>query len=277
MFSITPPPLLIVNSYSNSDTSFATIDTLESPTNRHVISFRRPPFNDVDIQSWLKTSVTKMVPIGYGTQSQASVVTTTDGTRYILRTTLVKTIPISENIQREIRVYRHIFEQPDASQYVSNLLYADCPGKFHNDDEQDTAYFVFEFVEGVPLDTFISSLISNGQSIKQSTADTMLESMRHDVDFLERVGVVHRDIKPANLFLDTTNNRILLFDFETSCFVGDDCKSVEFIGTQYYATANALQLKSGIFPKPHVYTHADDRHAVQVIMDLDIAPIIHKG
>ncbi len=267
----------MVNSYSNSDTSFATIDTLESPTNRHVISFRRPPFNDVDIQSWLKTTVAKKVPIGYGTQSQAFVVTTTDGARYILRTTLVKTIPVSENIQREIRVYRHMFEQPDASEYVSNLLYADCPGKFHNDDAQDTAYFIFEFVEGVPLDTFISSLISNGSFIKQSTADAMLESMHRDVDFLERVGIVHRDIKPANLFLDTTHNRILLFDFETSCFVGEDCKSVEFIGTQYYASPNALKLKSGVFPAPHTYTHADDRYAVHVIMDLDVRPLVYRG
>ncbi len=234
--------------------------------------FATGDFPDVDL--WWQTLVEK-IPIGYGRYSTAYLVMTPNKLRYIVRITPVLGIQERAMLQHEIKLYERLQKDPRFLQHVSELLYADYPTKYHGKETQDSAYFIFRYVEGLPLDTLLQSFQKSGTVLTLSKLQDWMRQLLETVEFLQRNGVVHRDIKAANLFVDTTHDRLVIFDFGSACITGQDCKSYQFYGTRAYAAPDALQLL-GHFPQPYEYTRADDLHAVYTILKKDMRTLVAK-
>ena len=239
--------------------------------NREIASF----FNTDDfpeIDEWW-SSLSKKILIGRGTFSTAYLVTGLDMNKYIVRITPVIGTKERNILQREIDMYQTLRSDTNALHYISELLYADYPTKYHNREEYDQSYFVFRYVEGVPLDTFIQSF----QSKKYITLTKLQDWANHMLKilkFLRLHKIVHRDIKPANLFVDTTNDRLVVFDFGSACFEGEDCKTTEFHGTRAYASPNSLTLLSESLPPSYEYSYANDEYAVKLILQTNIVKLV---
>jgi serine/threonine protein kinase len=227
-------------------------------------------FNGEPIQLWWRRVGVGKHHIGSGRSSEAYFVR--DGEElYIVRITDVTNLMRKRIIQHEIEMYKRILEHPDCQKYISDLLFAYCPPER---SIETVAFFVFRYTMGMPLDALISFFQKKGLRIKEDTLELWHKQMQETMHFLRQVNIVHRDIKPANIFMESDTNRLLLFDFDTSCFVGDDCKTTDFRGTQMYATENAKRLLHQVgFPTPYQYSHADDYHAIQVMFARDIQSI----
>jgi serine/threonine protein kinase len=175
-------------------------------------------------------------------------------------------------LEHEIDMYEHLMKSPDYLRNVSELLYADIPSEYHGIEHYDNSYFIFRFVEGVPLDTLIKSFQKNKRYITLEKLRGWGTNLLEILEFLKTNKVVHRDIKPANLFLDTTHDRLVLFDFGSAC-IGEDCKAYQFYGTRDYAKPDSFRLFEH-FPNEYIYTSENDAYAVKIIMSRDIQTLV---
>jgi serine/threonine protein kinase len=227
-------------------------------------------FNGEPIHTWWNRVQLGKQLLGTGRSSEAFLVNDNE-TLYIVRLTDVTNYMTKRTIRHEIEIYQQLMTNPNYKIYISTLLFAYCPP---DRSIENQAFFVFQYSMGMPLDTLISFFNRKRLRIKKSTRDLWYHQMQETMEFLKTVQVVHRDIKPANLFMDSETNRLLLFDFDMACFVGDDCKTTDFRGTQVYAKENALRLRLPGFHLPYQYSHSDDYHAIEVMFDRDISTIV---
>ncbi len=225
-----------------------------------------------DVPTWWQSLVEK-IPIGYGRYSTAYLVMTPNRLKYIVRITPVIGLQERTMLRHEIKLYERLQKHPQFLKYVSDLLYADLPTMYHGRETYDYAYFIFRYVEGLPLDTFIHTFQKSGRVLTLAKIKDWTRQLLEVLQFLYINGVVHRDIKPANLFVDTTHDRLVVFDFGSACIEGQDCKSYQFYGTRAYAAPGALQLLTE-FPSPYEYTNRDDLYAVGVIVKKDFRTLV---
>ncbi len=226
-----------------------------------------------DIIQWLST-VTKREQIGEGTHSKGYIITLASQKQYIVRETEVISPLIKNKLSHEISIYKTIQEYPESSQYVSKLLYADIPLVYHKNSKMNNAYFIFEYVPGTTLESLIQD---TRIKVPFSTIMEWITYLTKAIDFLDRINIIHRDIKPQNIYIDTLNNRPLLFDLETACIKGKDCITYEFRGTREYAPPKALQLLGQTdFSNLKSYEHTkySDYYSVIKIMEKDFSRII---
>lgn len=244
---------------------------------REVIKIERidPLFVNEDIVNWWQSLIEKTF-IGQGRSSHAYIVVTPTNAKYIVRVTPIHNPMQRIIVQHELDIYNRVMKNPKYDNFVSDLLYADCPTKYYfNEDDANNAYFVFSYLQGLPLNTFVKSFYRNNMRITSKTAHHWHSQLKNAVAFLKQVKIVHRDIKPANIFVDTEHDRLLLFDFETACIIGHDCKSYDFKGTREYARPEAVALLyAKDFPAPYEYSHVDDLYSISVLMLRDIQPIV---
>ena len=226
-------------------------------------------------------NIPQKVLIGYGRHSTAYLITTSTHTKYIVRTTHVVGLHERQMLHHEISIYERLKRNPAFLNHVSELLYADFPTKYHGIDRYDQAYFIFRYVEGLPMDTLINSFIKTNQNQKNQNKKSYLTLAKLKdwggqllgiLDFLNANTIVHRDIKPANLFVDTTHDCLVVFDFGSACVQGD-CKSYTFHGTRAYASPESHKLLEH-FPKAYEYSARDDRYSVEVILKKDLLSIV---
>ncbi len=216
------------------------------------------------------------VVIGHGRYSVAYLATLGPDEKYIVRITPVVGSQERQLLLHEIEIYQRLKKTYGFSNYVSDLVYADVPTLYHNKQNYDNSYFVFRYAEGLPLDTLIQTFHRQSDKKTYMTIDAVQKWTRNlleILDFLKANKIIHRDIKPANLFVDTTHDRLLIFDFGSACFEGHDCKSYEFHGTRNYAAPNTFQLFTH-FPKVYEYTPVNDLYSVKVIVSKDIMSIV---
>lgn len=213
------------------------------------------------------------VVIGKGQYSIAYLATIQSDKKYIIRTTPVVGHQERQMLLHEIEMYQRLKKTHGFSNYVSELLYADVPTVYHNKDSYDNSYFVFRYVEGLPMDTLIQSFQGQKMYMTVDAVQKWTRNLLEILEFLKTNKIIHRDIKPANLFVDTTHDRLLLFDFGSACFQGQDCKTYQFHGTRKYAAPNTFQLFAH-FPKAYEYTPVNDLYSVKVIVSRDIMSIV---
>jgi serine/threonine protein kinase len=230
-------------------------------------------FTNDNIKEWWNRVKVGKTSIGTGASSEAYMVADADKV-YIVRITDITNYMTKLHIRHEMKIYERILADPTHTLYISNLLFAYCPPNLSVDKE---AIFVFRYFMGAPLDRLLKFQRDKGFSINKESADRWEKQMKETLEFLKSVGVVHRDIKPANLYVDTEHNRLLLFDFESACFVGSDCLTTDFRGTREYAKENSKRLIGAMgFPVPYQYSHANDEHAIEVMFTTDIIPYIRE-
>jgi serine/threonine protein kinase len=255
---------------------------LHTPKSPRLRILQIPDFgipNNRKLSTWLNANVLTKELIGRGKISEAYTIVLKDGRRFILRETYMSEQPTRNAILHEMDVYQKLLASPDSKNYVSRLLYAECPLTYdlRAYSTNNYAYFLFEHTEGVPLDKYIASK----SPISAKRAIQWTKHLLEGAEFLGRLGIVHRDIKPSNLFVDLVNDRIVMFDFEISCFIeGQGCLAYEFHGTRPYARNKALDVlvhdvedELG-FHDPYEYTVADDTHAILTVAKSDLVKTV---
>lgn len=79
-------------------------------------------------------------------------------------------------------------------------------------EENDTAYYVMDYIEGQTLEQVVQQ---NGK-IAEETALDYIKAVADALGYLHQRSVNHLDVKPANIMLRREDGKLLLIDFGTS-------------------------------------------------------------
>lgn len=92
-------------------------------------------------------------------------------------------------------------------------------------EENNTAYIVMEYLDGVALNVFLRE---NGEKMDLATGIRIASSICDALRDIHKSGIVHRDISPDNIFI-CVNNNIKLIDFGAARFSLDEDKKMTII------------------------------------------------
>ena len=116
--------------------------------------------------------------------------------------------------------------------------------------ENNTAYFVMEYLDGTDLKHYISE---KGGKISESEALFVLDKVSDALMVVHSMGVLHRDISPDNIFLCHDGN-VKLIDFGAARqVVGEASKSLSVILKQGFAPPEQYQRKGKQGPWTDIY------------------------
>ena len=78
--------------------------------------------------------------------------------------------------------------------------------------ENNTAYYVMEYIEGESL----SDLVKRCGVLEESVAVKYIRSVAKALDYIHERKIMHLDIKPANVMLNTEDGQVVVIDFGLS-------------------------------------------------------------
>jgi len=85
-------------------------------------------------------------------------------------------------------------------------------------EENDTAYIVMEYVDGIDLQAFMRQM---GRTLTVSEVKRFILPVAEDLHRVHQEGMVHRDISPDNIMV-SRNGRVKLIDFGATVSQGED-------------------------------------------------------
>ena len=107
-------------------------------------------------------------------------------------------------------------------------------------EENGTAYFVMDFVEGISFDEYIAQ---HGGKIPYEDAERVLLPIIDALALVHSKGIVHRDVTPDNIYI-TKDGTVKLLDFGAARYsLGDKSRSLDVV------------LKHGFAPKEQYTRH----------------------
>lgn len=115
--------------------------------------------------------------------------------------------------------------------------------------ENNTAYFVMEYVEGMSLKAYIAS---QGGKIPYDQALTILLPVMHALTQVHALNLTHRDISPDNIFI-TARGESKLLDFGAARSSAVEKKSMSIILKHGYAPEEQYSSKGNQGPWTDVY------------------------
>lgn len=92
-------------------------------------------------------------------------------------------------------------------------------------EENNTAYIVMEFLEGVPLSGFLQQ---NGEKLDVAAGIEIAENIGNALTKIHSEGIVHRDVSPDNIFLCLDGSQKLI-DFGAARFSLDEKQQMTII------------------------------------------------
>ena len=117
-------------------------------------------------------------------------------------------------------------------------------------EENNTAYFVMEFLEGTDYKHYIEQ---QGGKVSLEYALEVTKVVLHALSEVHKHGIVHRDISPDNVFL-CSDGRIKLIDFGTARFSSKEEEILRSVEVKWeYAPPEQYQKKSKQGPWTDVY------------------------
>lgn len=106
--------------------------------------------------------------------------------------------------------------------------------------ENNTAYFVMEYIEGVDLKTYVTRM---GGTLSQKECTEILTPILDALIVVHSVGVLHRDISPDNIYV-TTDGGVKLLDFGAARQVlGEKSKSLSVVLKPGFAPIEQYQTR----------------------------------
>ena len=116
--------------------------------------------------------------------------------------------------------------------------------------ENNTTYFVMEYLDGVDLKTYISQ---RGGKIDEGEVLYITNKVAEALMIVHSTGILHRDISPDNIFI-CSNNDIKLIDFGAARQVlSEASKSMSVILKQGFAPLEQYQRKGNQGPWTDIY------------------------
>ncbi len=118
-------------------------------------------------------------------------------------------------------------------------------------EENGTAYFVMEFIEGLNFDEYISQ---HGGKISFEAASRVLVPIMDALAAVHRKGIIHRDVTPDNIFI--TNDGIpKLLDFGAARYsLGDKSQSLDVVLKHGFAPKEQYTRRGKQGPYTDVYS-----------------------
>ncbi len=101
---------------------------------------------------------------------------------------------------------------------LARFQHPSIPTVFDVFDENSTAYFVMEFIEGPPL----SRLIQEKGVLPDKEAVRITVNLLEVLKLLHGEGLLHMDIKPDNVLMPPNVNHVVLIDFGSVLEIGSD-------------------------------------------------------
>lgn len=99
-------------------------------------------------------------------------------------------------------------------------------------EENGTAYFAMEYVEGVNLQSYVNS---HGGKLTWQEAENILLPVMDALGAVHAKGIIHRDIKPDNLCINS-DGRLKLLDFGSARYsMGEKSRSLDVVLTPGFA------------------------------------------
>ena len=112
----------------------------------------------------------------------------------------------------------------------------------------DRQYFAMEFIEGQPLDVYLST-----HTLETDEALGLFLQICDAISYAHQCGVIHRDLKPSNVLIDTSG-KARIVDFGLAKPVASSDVDVrfaitrvgDFAGTWYYASPEQIKGDSAL-------------------------------
>ena len=120
-------------------------------------------------------------------------------------------------------------------------------------DENDTSYFVMDYIEGISFKTYIAN--HGGKISVEETLNVMIPVLRA-LTAVHGEGFIHRDVTPDNIYI-TKDGMVKLLDFGSARYsIGDKSKSLDVILKVGYAPKEQYIRRSRQGPFTDVYSCA---------------------
>ena len=120
-------------------------------------------------------------------------------------------------------------------------------------DENDTSYFVMDYIEGISFKTYIAN--QGGKVSVEEALDVMIPVLRA-LTAVHAEGFIHRDVTPDNIYI-TKDGNVKLLDFGSARYsIGDKSKSLDVILKVGYAPKEQYIRRSRQGPFTDVYSCA---------------------
>lgn len=118
-------------------------------------------------------------------------------------------------------------------------------------EENNTAYFVMDYVEGICLSDYIKE---KGGRISFEEAKNILVPIIDALDAVHEKGIIHRDVTPDNIFIREGGKPVLI-DFGAARYsLGDKSKSLDVILKHGFAPVEQYTRRSRQGPYTDIYT-----------------------
>lgn len=118
-------------------------------------------------------------------------------------------------------------------------------------EENGTAYFVMDYVEGESFKAYISN---QGGKVPWEDAVRILTPVMDALDAVHQQGIVHRDVAPDNIYL-TAEGTVKLLDFGAARYsLGDKSQSLDAVRKEGYAPKEQYIRRSRQGPFTDVYS-----------------------
>jgi serine/threonine protein kinase len=126
---------------------------------------------------------------------------------------------------------------------LAHLQHPNIVGLFDYIEDETGMYLVMEYVEGIPLDDFITNVTG---PMPEERAVPIIKEILAAFSYAHQKGIVHRDIKPANIII-TQNDGAKILDFGIARLLGDGNHNLTKTGTQmgtvFYMSPEQVQGK----------------------------------
>ena len=147
----------------------------------------------------------------------------------------------AERFQEEARTLAKFIGNPNIAAVTSYF------------DENDTSYFVMDYIEGISFKTYIAN--HGGKISVDETLNVMIPVLRA-LTAVHAEGFIHRDVTPDNIYI-TKDGQVKLLDFGSARYsIGDKSKSLDVILKVGYAPKEQYIRRSRQGPFTDVYSCA---------------------
>ena len=147
----------------------------------------------------------------------------------------------AERFQEEARTLAKFIGNPNIAAVTSYF------------DENDTSYFVMDYIEGISFKTYIAN--HGGRVSVEDTLNVMIPVLRA-LTAVHQEGFIHRDVTPDNIYI-TKDGMVKLLDFGSARYsIGDKSKSLDVILKVGYAPKEQYIRRSRQGPFTDVYSCA---------------------